>query len=129
MKRLSVLIIALSVFLAVPVLAADRIITNGIDLWATRGDGSTFSDFAKSPIPAGFFCLDSEPFTGRIAFKGVPIATGQAGALGNADTIVQRLDNAVFNKQGWRPPASRFAPCSSRASLPSRCPAARSRPR
>jgi hypothetical protein len=101
MRRLStVLIVAFSVLLAMPALAADRIITNGIDLWATSGDGSTFSDFAKTPIPAGFFCPSSEPFTGRIAFKGVPIATGQPGALGNADTIVQRLDNAVFNKRG-----------------------------
>jgi hypothetical protein len=32
--------------------------------------------------------------------KGIPIASGQPGVLGNADTIIQRLDNAAFNKRG-----------------------------
>jgi hypothetical protein len=80
--------------------AADRVIQNGIDVWATRGDGLTFTDFAKKPIPAGFFCPESAPFTGRLAFEGVPIVTDIPGALGATDTIVQRLDNAVFNKRG-----------------------------
>src|SRR5947208_713512 len=35
--------------------AADRAIQNGIDVWSTAGDGSTFVDFAYTPIPAGFF--------------------------------------------------------------------------
>jgi hypothetical protein len=101
MKRLStILILAVAVLLAVPALAADRVITNGIDLWTTLGDGSTFADFSKETIPAGFFCHRSEAFTGQVVMKGVPVATGQAGVLGNADTIVQRLDNAAFNKRG-----------------------------
>jgi hypothetical protein len=101
MKKLSVLaIIAFAILLAVPVLAADRGITNGIDLWKTPGDGTTFADFSKQSIPAGFFCNKSEAFTGKIVFRGVPIATANPGALGTTDTIVQRLDNAAFNKRG-----------------------------
>jgi hypothetical protein len=101
MKRISVLaLVAFAILLAVPVLAADRAITNGIDLWRTPGDGTTFGDFSKQSIPAGFFCNKSEPFTGRIVFKGVPVATAQPGILGSTDTIVQRLDNAAFNKRG-----------------------------
>ncbi|HEX3552289.1 MAG TPA: hypothetical protein VIA62_03560 [Thermoanaerobaculia bacterium] len=82
------------------VFAADRAIQNGIDVWKTKGDGSTFVDFAKNPIPAGFFCAGSAPFTGRLALEGVPVVTGTPGALGATDTIVQRLDDAVFNKRG-----------------------------
>ncbi len=80
--------------------AADRVIQNGIDTWRTTEDGSTFIDFAKTPIPAGFFCSGSEPFTGRVALRGEPIVTSVPKALGMADTIVQRLDNAAFNKRG-----------------------------
>jgi len=89
----------LSSFVA-PVFAADRVVQNGIDIWATPDDGSTFVDFAKRPIPAGFFCPGSSPFTGKVAFRGEPIVTGTPGALGTTDTIVQRLDDAAFNKRG-----------------------------
>jgi hypothetical protein len=98
--RLLTLGLLLLVF-ALPALAGgDRVIYNGIDPWTTKGDGSTFADFSKLPIPAGFFCPKSEPFFGRIPMRGVPLVTGEAGALGRTDTIVQRLDNAVFNKRG-----------------------------
>jgi hypothetical protein len=80
--------------------AADRAIQNGIDVWTTRGDGSTFVDFAQTPIPAGFFCPGSAPFTAKVAFQGVPLVTDNLKALGSPDTIVQRLDDAVFNKRG-----------------------------
>jgi hypothetical protein len=101
MKKLSVLaLVCFAILLAVPVFAADHAITNGIDLWKTPGDGTTFADFSKQSIPAGFFCNKSAAFTGKIVFRGVPIATAQPGALGVTDTIVQRLDNAPFNKRG-----------------------------
>ena len=100
MKKLRCLIVLLAVLVAVPALAADRVIYNGIDLWQTTSDGSTYADFAKKPIPAGFFCFKSEPFVGRIPFRGVPVATSVPGALGATDTIVQRLDDAVFNRKG-----------------------------
>jgi hypothetical protein len=101
MKKLSVLaLVCFAILLAVPVFAADHAITNGIDLWKTPGDGTTFADFSKQSIPAGFFCNKSAAFTGKIVFRGVPIATAQPGVLGVTDTIVQRLDNAAFNKRG-----------------------------
>jgi hypothetical protein len=57
-------------------------------------------DLSKRPIPGGFFCPASQPFSGVIHWKGVPLATGIRGELGNADTIVERMDDAVFNKKG-----------------------------
>jgi len=83
---------------AAPALALDNTIYNGTDLWQTQA--GTLVDFAVNPLPAGFFCLGSEPFAEKVAFHGVPLATGVPGALGSTDTIVQRLDNAVFNKRG-----------------------------
>ena len=88
------------VLLAAPAFAADRVITNGIDPWVTVAEGKTFADFSSQPIPAGFFCALSEPYTGRINLRGTPLVTGEAGALGRADTIIQRLDDAVFNRRG-----------------------------
>lgn len=101
MNKLSVFTIFVMVLaLAVPTFGADRVIANGIDLWRTPGDGTSYADFSQESIPAGFFCPGSAPFTGRIIMKGIPIASSQPGGLGNADTIVQRLDNAKFNKRG-----------------------------
>lgn len=97
---LAVLITALCFAIAVPAFAADRVIRGGIDLWATNADGRTHYDFAGDSIPAGFFCANSAPFAGIVYLKGAPIATGVPGALGNADTIVERLDDAVFAKSG-----------------------------
>lgn len=61
----------------------------GDDSWMTPPDGGTFVDFVNDPIPAGFF-NNSLPFAGKVAFKGVPLVTNPPGALGVADTIVQR---------------------------------------
>jgi hypothetical protein len=99
MRKLFVCAVMLALA-ALPAAALERVIPNGIDLWQTSSDGSTFVDFKGNPIPAGFFCANSEPFTGRIGFKGVPIASDATGGLGSTDTIVQRLDDAVFNKRG-----------------------------
>lgn len=88
-------------FAALPILAAPvSTIENGIDVWWTPGDGSTFINFANRPIPKGFFCPRSEAFTGKIILRGSPLATGRPGELGLADTIVQRLDNATFGPNG-----------------------------
>ena len=101
MKKLSVYtLVAFALLLAVPAFAADRAIDNGIDLWKTPGDGTTFADFSKQSIPAGFFCHKSAPFTGRVILKGIPIASDKPGALRETDTIIQRLDNTAFNKRG-----------------------------
>jgi hypothetical protein len=93
-------VLAMLLLIALPALAADRSVQSGIDPWYTPGNGRTFIDFATIPLPAGFFCFKSEPFGGRIVFRGVPVATGEAKVLGNTDTIIQRLDEAVFDKNG-----------------------------
>jgi len=89
-----------SFLLGLSPLAAAPMIERGIDIFATPADGRTSYDFALSPIPAGFFCKGSKPFTSRIAFKGLPLATEVPGQLGTADTVVERLDDAVFNAKG-----------------------------
>jgi hypothetical protein len=81
-------------------LAADSVIQRGTDVFTTMGNGKTFYDFADNPIPAGFFCKSSKPFTGRVAFKGLPLATKTPGQLGGGDTVIERLDDAVFDTQG-----------------------------
>lgn len=96
--RVLVLALALTA-MASPAFAID-VIQNGSDLWQTPGNGTTYAKFDTEPIPAGFFCSGSAPFTGRVIFQGVPIATSPSGAFGPTDTIVHRLDDAVFNKEG-----------------------------
>jgi hypothetical protein len=93
-------IVAVTLALAAPAFAADPVIQSGIDLWQTKADGRTYAKFDKNPIPAGFFCPKSERFTGQVVFQGVPIVTANAADLRGADTIVHRLDDAVFNKRG-----------------------------
>jgi len=100
-RRLSshvAILTGLALLLAVPALAGGGAITNGIDLWRTPGTGGTFVDFAREPLPAGFLCAGSAPFSGRIVFTGVPVKTKPASVLGAADTIIQRLDDATFTK-------------------------------
>src|SRR5262245_16211435 len=84
---------------ALPAVAADSVIQRGVDIWQTVPE-RTFTSFKNNPIPAGFFCADFAGFTGEIWFKGVPLASDNPGALGTTDTIIERMDNAVFNKQG-----------------------------
>lgn len=105
--------LALAVVLAAPALASsarddnpsnqadpENVIYSGIDLWITHADSGTYSSFEEDPIPAGFFCEGSEPFTGRIAFQGGGLETVPAGILGDADTIIHRMDDAVFDTDG-----------------------------
>lgn len=89
-----------SLLLGLSPLSADSVIQRGIDVFTTVGDGKTFYDFAQNPIPAGFFCKKSKEFTGRVAFKGLPLATGTPGQLRNADTVIERLDDSVFDAKG-----------------------------
>jgi hypothetical protein len=80
--------LALVTALAVP--ASSQTLTAGIDVWTTPDDGSTYVDFSTNPLPAGFFCANSDPFAQRIVLKGSPIATNPAGVLGSTDTVVER---------------------------------------
>src|ERR1044071_4098843 len=79
---------------------ADPVIRRGIATFVTPADGKTFYDFAQSPIPTGFFCNRSKAFTGRVAFKGLPLTTAVPGQLGSTDTLIERLDDAAFDADG-----------------------------
>ena len=90
------LILALA---AAPAWAGDNVIHKGVDIWMTVA-GFAQTSFEKEPIPAGFFCVDSKPFTGTVVFEGGPLSVEPAGSLGSVDTVVNRLDDAVFNDKG-----------------------------
>lgn len=92
--------LGLVVLLAAPALTANPLVSSGSDLWVTPADGSSYTSFELEPLPAGFFCAGSEPFAGKITFKGAPLATQPLGLLGRTDTIVERLDDATFDEHG-----------------------------
>lgn len=103
MRRALVCTLVLALLAALSAAASPaplRTVQNGIDVWRTAGDGTTFVKFDKNPIPRGFFCPSSDAFTDRIVLQGRPLATGTPGELGGADTIVQRLDDATFDGSG-----------------------------
>jgi hypothetical protein len=87
---------------------ADSVVKPGIDAFTTVGRGFTYYSFTKNPIPAGFFCDSSETFTGRVALRGLPLETGIPGQLKTTDTIIERLDEAVFDAQGVAKTRIRF---------------------
>ena len=95
-------IVAVLSFSVSPLAVADdnQVIKRGIDVFTTVPNGKTFYDFAKNPIPAGFFCEDSAAFTGRVTLRGLPIETQTPGQLRGADTVVERLDDASFDRHG-----------------------------
>jgi len=99
-------------------LAADSVIQRGVDTFTTIDNGKTFYDFANNPIPAGFFCDKSAAFTGRISFKGLPLET--SGYLRGADTVIERLDDAVFNAKGTAVTRIQFKALSLVSSAPVR---------
>jgi len=99
MKKLATLGLVFFLLSTGSVFAADSI-EAGVDLWRTPADGSTFYDFSKQPIPADFFCTGSAPFAQKVEFAGVPLKTSPADALGGIDTVIHRLDKAVFNAHG-----------------------------
>ncbi|HEX7182857.1 MAG TPA: hypothetical protein VF756_13520 [Thermoanaerobaculia bacterium] len=93
-------VLVLSLLLGLSPLAADSVIRRGIDIFTTPADGRTYYDFARNPIPAGFFCKRSKAFTGRVVLKGLPLTTETPGQLWGADTVVERLDDAAFDANG-----------------------------
>jgi hypothetical protein len=99
-NRTVLTVLVLSLLLGFSPLVADPMIQRGIDVFTTAADGKTFYDFADRPIPAGFFCKGSKAFTGRVALKGLPLTTEIPGQLSGADTVVERLDDAVFDDKG-----------------------------
>jgi hypothetical protein len=98
-NRIVLLLLALLV-IGLPLLAAETTIQHGIDVFTTTSNGTTYVDFGQHPLPAGFFCKSSAAFTERVALKGLPLVTGAPGQLWGADTVVERLDDAAFDKRG-----------------------------
>jgi hypothetical protein len=93
-------VLVVSLLAGLSPLAAESIIHRGIDVFTTTANGTTFYDFAHNPIPAGFFCKASKAFAGRVALRGLPLATNAPGDLWGSDTVVERLDDAVFDANG-----------------------------
>ena len=102
MRNRAILLVALAILLlgSLSPLVADNVIRHGVDTFTTTANGKTVYSFARNPIPAGFFCGSSAAFTGKVAFRGLPIETDTPGALHNADTVIERLDDATFNDRG-----------------------------
>lgn len=99
MKHSSALaVFALLVLAALPAAAADPVIYAGIDPWVTVPEGTSV-DFQHNPLPKGFFCKSSPAFTGTIWLRGVPLASDNP-QFARFDTIVERLDDAVFDSRG-----------------------------
>jgi len=94
MKKLLTTIALLS--LGSLLFAGEPRIPAGFDTWETLGGGLTYMSFEEEPIPADFFCEGCAAFTGRISIDGVPLATDPPGLFGRTDTIIERLDEAVF---------------------------------
>lgn len=97
-RSIALVAVALLVLAAIPAIAASPAIRAGIDPWVTIPEG-TRVDFKHNPLPAGFFCTASPAFTGKIWLRGVPLATDNA-QFARIDTVVERLDDAVFNSRG-----------------------------
>ena len=95
-KRSGSTLLAALVVATVPALAQD-VIPRGTDSWRTAGDGTSFTDLS---LPAGFLDKNCPAFEGRVVLAGVPIATTPAGAFYDGDTLVERLDDAVFDDKG-----------------------------
>jgi len=112
------LIILAAALLAVSAFAQKDAIAPGYDMFKTVSGGETYSSFANNPIPAGFFFEGSEAFTGRIDYVGVPLATQPVNALNGIDTIIERLDTAVFNDQGTAVSGLRIKALSMAAAAP-----------
>ena len=102
MRSRGLIVCTLLLLAAVPALAVRPIesIPAGVDYWQTLSSGATAYHFDSNPIPAGFFCGKSAPFRGTVYFEGVPLRSEPAGILGTTDTIIERLDNAPFDRNG-----------------------------
>lgn len=109
MRRTCFLLVTALLLSLSPLAAADNtVIKRGIDVFTTTANGKTFYNFAKNPIPAGFFCEGSKAYTGRMVLRGLPLETEIPGQLKGTDTVVERLDDAVFDRNGVATTRVRF---------------------
>jgi hypothetical protein len=104
LKRTTLVLLAGLLLVAGTALAGGKpygSLTPGFDYWQTLGSGATGYAFDTEPLPKGFFCAASEAFAGVVYFSGLPLRTEPADILGTTDTVIERMDEAVFNKQGF----------------------------
>lgn len=100
-KCILALLVTVLLFSIAPLVSADNsVIKRGVDVFTTTANGKTFYDFSKNPVPAGFFCADSAAYTGRVKLQGLPLETETPGQLRGADTVIERLDDATFDRNG-----------------------------
>ena len=77
--------------LAMPGVASAKSVQAGYDLFRTTGPTSS-----EHTIPGALFGPGCDDFTGTIPFVGVPLGTFQGGDVGDIDTVVRRLEDAVL---------------------------------
>jgi hypothetical protein len=65
---------------------------SGLDYFHTVAAGGAFDFSGELALPAGFFDEGSARFTGKLAFKGVPLGRYEGKETGDADTVVARRD-------------------------------------
>ena len=94
--KLATAIAALTLLTAAPAAAAPA----GHDLFVTSPDETTFTIGGELTIPADFFGPGSQPFAGSIRFQGQPLGSFMGHELGDADTVVQRLEPADVAEPG-----------------------------
>lgn len=94
--RIATSFLLLGIVLCVAAPAGAQEVIAGFDLYETQGGSHTFG--GPYTIPLDFFAPGSEPFTGTVVFQGEPLGTYFAcpGPIDPTDTIVRRLNNAVF---------------------------------
>ena len=83
------------------IVACPACVTPGLDAFYTPGNGGTWQEFRdQTMIPAGFFGPGSEPFEGRVIYRGTPLQGFSEGGepydLGQADTLVRRMGDACL---------------------------------
>ena len=62
-------------------------IQSGDDKFETTNNGETYHNFQASPVPAGFFGPNSNPYAGLVPLEGEPLAPGSGD---DTDTIIHR---------------------------------------
>jgi hypothetical protein len=97
--RVWLLVLAASVLLALPAPAAGDV-PPGFDLFETDPEATVFSFREEFTIPPNFFDTGSEPFQGDVNFAGRPLGTFQQRDVGDADTVVQRPQQATLPPSG-----------------------------
>lgn len=101
---------------ALPALAQPNNIVPGADPWVTPGNGQTFVELGPGDVEALCGAADDPSWNHTVLLEGVP----PAGV--DYDTVVKRLDNAVFNASGVATTRVQVASLAFRSMAPSNTP-------